>query len=106
MKDGYMNVIAYSYLNQLERTVIGYPYVEDRDDWDVGRKTFKWVKSTKGFSLDNGKITMEGDMPAGIYDLQIDVYDSELDQTARSYVKVTVIPVPEIAIKNHVNFFL
>lgn len=103
MKDGYMNVIVYSYLNQLGKTVIGYPYVEDNDDWDVVQKEFKWAKSTKGFSLDNGRIVMDSDMPAGVYELQIDVYDHELQQSARSYVKVTVNPVPEIAIKNHVS---
>lgn len=107
MSDGHMQVTVYSYEGHLERTVIGYPYVEDNDDWDVPDKKYTWVKSTKGFSLDNGRIVMDADVPAGQYDLEVQVtdpkYAGDVTDQARSFIKVNVIAVPHVAINNHVS---
>lgn len=75
--------------------------MNDKDDWDTGSKIFKWAKSTKLFSLENGQLIMEGDVPEGVYDLQVDVTDESRGESARSYIRVEVHSVPEIAFQNH-----
>uniref|UniRef100_A0A915E448 Uncharacterized protein n=1 Tax=Ditylenchus dipsaci TaxID=166011 RepID=A0A915E448_9BILA len=51
---------------------------------------------------------MDGDMPAGFYDLQVDVVDATRNpvQNARSHIKVEVRVVPEIAFQNHATIRL
>lgn len=106
MSDGHMNIIVYNYLGRLKRTALGRSFVEDKDDWDAEEKTYKWVKSDKGFALNDGVIFMDADMPGGKYDLVVDVSDnSRVNDHARSYIHVEVKIVPEIAFQNHVNFF-
>lgn len=100
MSDGHMNIMVYSYMGHLKQTTIGYPYVEDKDDWDAGQKTYKWVKSTKGFNLLDGQLAIDADLSRGSYELEVSVADESRGEHAKSFITVNVEHVPEIAIKN------
>lgn len=104
MSDGHMNIVVYSYQGHLKHTVIGYPYVNDKDDWDVGQKIYKWVKSVSGFNLQqDGQLAIDADISEGIYELVVDVIDEARQEKAKSFISVDVRQVPEIAVKNHVG---
>lgn len=113
----------YSYRGQLKRTVIGVPYVEDLDDWDVVDKSFQLVKSeNQYFHLQekqvgnheklekykyhpNGilQLVIDADLPEGIYELEVKVEDKVRNERAMSFIKVIVRAVPEIAFEKHVS---
>ena len=104
MSDGHMNIIVYSYLGHLKRTIIGYPYVDDRDDWDVAQKNYNWVKSNEGFNLDkDGRIYIEADAKIGVFDLEVDVTDHTRGEHAKSFIHVDIRQVPESAFQSHVR---
>jgi hypothetical protein len=92
MSDGHMEVLVFSYRGQLKRTVIGVPYVEDKDDWDIVDKTFQLVKSEiQYFHFQDKQLVIDSDLPEGTYELEVKVEDR--DEKAISFVKIVVRPV-------------
>ena len=107
MGDGHMDVLVFSYRGQLKRTVIGVPYVEDRDDWDIGDKSFQLVKSeNQYFHLQDKQLVIDSDLPEGTYELEVKVEDRVRNEKAMSFVKVVVRPVPELAFDKHATIRL
>ncbi|KAL3113056.1 hypothetical protein niasHT_013521 [Heterodera trifolii] len=107
MSDGRMEVHVYSYKGQLKKTVIGVPYVEDKDDWDVVDKTFQLVKSeNQYFHLQDKQLVIDAELPEGTYELEVKVEDKVRNERAMSFIKVNVRAVPEIAFERHATIRL
>lgn len=107
MSDGHMNVIVYSFKGQLKRTVIGVPYVEDKDDWDISDKSFQLIKSeNQYFHLQDKQLVIDSDLPEGTYELEVKVEDRVRNEKAMSLVKVLVRSVPELAFEKHATIRL
>ncbi|CAI4221235.1 unnamed protein product [Auanema sp. JU1783] len=101
MHDGSMTITVNSYLDKLQKTVIGRVYVDDLDDWDLGDKTFTMQQSQPGFSIsEHGVITMDANMPPGTYKLSSKVHDNVRNEDAMGYVTVDVVVVPQVAFDN------
>ncbi|KAI3422308.1 Hmr-1p [Globodera pallida] len=107
MSDGRMEVHVYSYKGQLKKTVIGVPYVEDKDDWDVVDKSFQLVKSeNQYFHLQDKQLVIDAELPEGTYELEVKVEDKVRNERAMSFIKVSVRMVPEIAFERHATIRL
>ncbi len=86
----------------MPRSIIGQVHVEDRDDWDLGDKTFEW-KSGKPSHFDllsGGKIIMAEGTPAGKYEFQVAVKDTQRNEQATGTVIVTVEDISETAFRH------
>ncbi|CAK5095981.1 unnamed protein product [Meloidogyne enterolobii] len=102
MSDGHMDIFIYSYKGQLKKTVIGVPFVEDKDDWDIGDKSFQLIKSeNQYFHLQDKQLVIDADLLEGTYELEVKVEDRVRSEKATSFIKVVVRPVPEIAFEKH-----
>lgn len=102
MSDGHMDIFIYSYKGQLKKTIIGVPFVEDKDDWDIGDKTFQLIKSeNQYFHLQDKQLVIDADLLEGTYELEVKVEDRVRSEKATSFIKVVVRPVPEIALEKH-----
>uniref|UniRef100_A0A0N4ZYG1 Cadherin domain-containing protein n=1 Tax=Parastrongyloides trichosuri TaxID=131310 RepID=A0A0N4ZYG1_PARTI len=102
MNDGETSIYVYSYLGRLTKTTIGRVYVDDKDDWDLGDKTFKKIEPfPEGFYLlDNGTIIMDSNMAEGTYNLGAAVHDSRRNENATGSVNIYVKYVPKKAFDN------
>uniref|UniRef100_A0A915LUW4 Uncharacterized protein n=1 Tax=Meloidogyne javanica TaxID=6303 RepID=A0A915LUW4_MELJA len=102
MSDGHMDIFIYSYKGQLKKTIIGVPFVEDKDDWDIGDKSFQLIKSeNQYFHLQDKQLVIDADLLEGTYELEVKVEDRVRSEKATSFIKVVVRPVPEIAFEKH-----
>ncbi|XP_076044987.1 DE-cadherin-like [Oratosquilla oratoria] len=106
MTDGEGAITVYNYKGLFPTMIIGNVYVVDEDDYDVVDKVFEIDASTSNdvhryFSVDEamGNITMEQGTPGGTYFLIVKVEDKVRDETVKSRMTITVVDLPEDAVK-------
>jgi hypothetical protein len=85
-------------------TDIGRVHVEDKDDWDLPDKTFRWLddfQKLPNFELDydTGMIRMRN-ITAGEYNLRFVVHDQKYSNEVQANVTVIVKELPEVAVYN------
>ncbi|XP_025422894.1 DE-cadherin isoform X3 [Sipha flava] len=104
MLPGRSSIFVYTYKGESPDMEIGRVYVEDKDDWDLPDKTFKWLHLPhERFDLksETGMITMLQNTKEQTYVLEFEVTEEGQKinrHTVNSVVVITVKEIPEEAV--------